>query len=158
MEQRRAPLTDRPVFNTIRACYQCAKCTSGCPVATLDSEYNPRRFLRLAAIREEEAVLKDEKLWYCLACFTCQERCPEEARPAEVLLALKNLACERGFAPAALLAAAKLVAEDGRLYNIDEFHNEYREDEGLPALDEETGILSRLLAGTALFGEHQDQK
>ncbi|MDN5345099.1 MAG: heterodisulfide reductase subunit [Clostridia bacterium] len=152
MERGSALLTDRSALNTIRACYQCAKCTSGCPVAALDPGYNPRRFLRLAAIGEEEAVLRDGKLWYCLACFTCQERCPEEARPAEVLLALKNLACERGFAPAALLAAARLVAADGRLYNIDEFHNEYREDEGLPALDEETGILGKLLALTGLQG------
>ncbi|MDN5326757.1 MAG: heterodisulfide reductase subunit [Moorella sp. (in: firmicutes)] len=141
-----------PVPATNLACYQCARCTSGCPVATLDPGYNPRRIFRLAALGEEETVFKDEKLWYCLACFTCQERCPEEARPAEVLLALKNLACERGYAPAALLAAARLVAEDGRLYNIDEFHNEYREEEGLPALDEEPGILGKLLALTGLQG------
>ncbi|AKX93188.1 4Fe-4S dicluster domain-containing protein [Neomoorella thermoacetica] len=152
MQQGNDPLNGWPAFTTMRACYQCARCTSGCPVATLDPEYNPRRIFRLAVLGEKEAVLKDEKLWYCLACYTCQERCPEEARPAEVLLALKNLACERGFAPAALLAAARLVAEDGRLYNIDEFHNEYREEEGLPALDEETGILGKLLALTGLQG------
>lgn len=153
MQQGIVPLADGPALTTMRACYQCARCTSGCPVATLDPEYSPRRFIRLAATGARETVLSQEKLWYCLACFTCQERCPEEARPAEVLLALKNLACAAGYAPAALLAAAKLVAEDGRLYNIDEFHNEYREDEGLPALDEETGVLSRLLAGTRLFSE-----
>jgi heterodisulfide reductase subunit C len=139
MEQGKALLTDQPDISTIRACYQCARCTSGCPVAALDPEYNPRLFITPGGNRAKETVLRGEKLWYCLACFTCQEHCPEEARPAEVLLAMKNLACAAGYAPAALLAAARLVAEDGPCYNIDEFHNEYREDEGLPALDEETG-------------------
>lgn len=136
-------------------CYQCAKCTSGCPVAALDVGYNPRRYLRLIQWgREEEAAQKTE-LWYCLGCFTCQERCPEDVKPAEVMLELRNRAFKMGFAPETMGQVIQILADEGRIYPVDEFHNEYRRELGLPTLDEEVGRLADIIRAADLAGSEE---
>ena len=132
------------------ACYQCAKCTSGCPLSKMDGGYNPRLFLRAAALGLKEQVLGAETLWYCLLCYTCQEKCPEDARPAEIITALKNEAFRQGKAPDALILGAKILMKESRIYLVDDFLNEEREDEGLPALDEEEDVLEEVFAITGL--------
>lgn len=98
----------------------------------------------------KEWVLQNESLWYCLLCYTCQEECPEDARPTEVLTALKNEAFRQGFAPAPLAMGAKKLMEESRIYLVDDFLNEEREDEGLPPLDEDEEVLEEVFAITGL--------
>ncbi|WP_172839143.1 4Fe-4S dicluster domain-containing protein [Thermanaeromonas toyohensis] len=136
-------------------CYQCAKCTSGCPVAALDADYNPRRYIRLIQLGREEEAAQEPKLWYCLECLTCQERCPEEVKTAEVILELKNRAFRRGFAPEGLEQVIQVLVDEGRIYPVDEFHNEYRQELGLPPLDEEVGRLAGIIRAAGLAGSEE---
>ncbi len=65
---------------SVDACYQCGKCTAGCPVAS-EMDYPPSRLLRMLQIRlpeMEEKVLSSNGIWLCLACETCISRCPQE--------------------------------------------------------------------------------
>jgi heterodisulfide reductase subunit C len=64
----------------VSRCYQCAKCTAGCPVAD-EMDQPPSRLLRLLQTdepRHEALVLGSRAIWLCLGCETCVSRCPNE--------------------------------------------------------------------------------
>lgn len=135
----------------LNQCYQCTKCTAGCPIAEIDENYNPRRLMRMAILGMREEVLKSPELWMCLQCYTCQERCPQDVKISEVITVLKNIAFEAGHAPTGIVMGAKLIADKGRLYEIDEFHNDYRYDLGLPAIEEDAGDVGEILRLSGLM-------
>lgn len=61
-------------------CYQCGKCTAGCPLAE-DMDYPPGRVMRLLQTedpKKEELLLAANSIWLCLSCSMCFERCPME--------------------------------------------------------------------------------
>jgi heterodisulfide reductase subunit C2 len=96
----------------VRACYQCGKCTAGCPLApTMD--LMPNQILRLIQVGEHEQALKSRAIWLCASCLTCAARCPKEVDPARVMDALRTLLMRQGAVrveisnvPADVLAAA----------------------------------------------------
>jgi len=78
-------------------CYQCAKCTSGCPVAKLQPEYRPHQIVsmvQLGLVKELFAV--SDLVWSCALCLKCKEVCPQDVAPADLLLALRNIGVETG--------------------------------------------------------------
>lgn len=78
-------------------CYQCGKCTAGCPVVfAMDIE--PSRVMRLVQLGQEEKVLKSKTIWVCVGCQTCTTRCPQEIEPAKVMDTLREMAMEKGYA------------------------------------------------------------
>ena len=56
-------------------CYQCGKCSGGCPVVA-EMEISPNRVIRMVQLGLEEEALSNETIWYCAACGTCNGRCP----------------------------------------------------------------------------------
>ncbi len=63
-------------------CYQCGKCSAGCPMAT-DMEYTPSMTMRMLQIEEDETdrqLLESEGIWMCLTCEMCISRCPMSVR------------------------------------------------------------------------------
>ena len=56
-------------------CYQCGKCTAGCPMAHA-MDLMPRQVVRCAQLGLVDEVLKSKTIWLCAACHTCVERCP----------------------------------------------------------------------------------
>ncbi|MFN3421122.1 MAG: 4Fe-4S dicluster domain-containing protein [Armatimonadota bacterium] len=78
-------------------CYQCGKCTAGCPVAfAMDIE--PSRVMRLVQLGQGERVLKSKAIWLCVGCQTCTTRCPQEIDIAKVMDTLREMATEKGYA------------------------------------------------------------
>ncbi len=64
----------------INDCYQCGKCTAGCPLAE-DMDLKPSQVLRLLQLdreQDEERILRSLGIWLCLTCETCYTRCPKE--------------------------------------------------------------------------------
>lgn len=72
-------------------CYQCLKCTSGCPVAG-HMDYPPHAVHRLVVVGGRRELLRSRSIWLCTACETCGQRCPNEINTARVMDALKRLA------------------------------------------------------------------
>lgn len=76
-------------------CYQCLKCTAGCPMA-FAMDYPPSRVIRMVQLGREEPLLDSKTIWVCLTCYTCSVRCPNDIDIAHVIDALREKALERG--------------------------------------------------------------
>jgi len=72
-------------------CYQCGKCSGGCPVIA-DLELSPNRVIRMVQLGLEEAALTNETIWYCAACGTCNGRCPMGIDIVSIMDTLRALA------------------------------------------------------------------
>jgi heterodisulfide reductase subunit C len=83
----------------VGACYQCRKCSSGCPL-TFAMDLLPDRVIRLALLGQEDQVLGSKTIWVCSACETCTTRCPNGIDIAGVMDWLKEEAVKRGQAVA----------------------------------------------------------
>jgi len=94
-------------------CYQCMKCTSGCPAAKV-SDYRPHLVAAMAKFRFTDELLSSGILWACSLCLKCKEYCPQDVSPIELNIALRNLAIERNVKPPETVTRmAKSVAESG---------------------------------------------
>ena len=81
---------------TTQLCYHCHKCTAGCPTA-FAMEYGPDRILRLIQFGQMERVLASRDPWLCLGCEMCGVHCPNEIDVGAVMIALRQVAAERGY-------------------------------------------------------------
>jgi heterodisulfide reductase subunit C len=82
----------------LRDCYQCGKCSAGCPMADV-MDVLPNRLIRLVQLGQVEKALRTESIWKCVSCMTCSARCPKEVDCAGVMDALRQIAFERGMVP-----------------------------------------------------------
>ena len=69
-------------------CYQCKKCTSGCPVARLTKSV-PSEIIRRLHLGAGNELLDSDLIWMCLSCETCYSRCPMQINTAAVIDALR---------------------------------------------------------------------
>ena len=78
------------------ACFQCRKCTNGCPV-TFAMDLYPDEVIRMVILGQRETVLSCQTIWVCAACETCTTRCPNEVKIAQLMDALKALSIKEGI-------------------------------------------------------------
>jgi heterodisulfide reductase subunit C len=84
-------------LTSVSACYQCKKCSAGCPL-TFAMDFYPDQVIRLALLGQEAQVLGCRTIWVCSACETCTTRCPNNIDIAGVMDWLKEEAVRRGQA------------------------------------------------------------
>ena len=82
----------------IGRCYQCEKCSVGCPVADF-SDLLPHQVAQLLALGHVPQVLASSMVWLCVGCETCGQRCPNQINLRPVMDALKHLTKVYGIAP-----------------------------------------------------------
>jgi heterodisulfide reductase subunit D len=76
-------------------CYQCQKCSVGCPTAHAMT-YRPAQIMRAVQFGLQDLLLRDASIWRCLTCETCGTFCPNDLHPREVIEALRCMAMEDG--------------------------------------------------------------
>lgn len=76
------------------ACYQCGRCSAGCPVAGA-MDLLPNQVMRLVQLGLIDQAMASQTIWFCAACLTCAARCPQGVDLARVMEALRTLAVER---------------------------------------------------------------
>lgn len=74
---------------SVRRCFQCGKCSAGCPMASF-MEHPPNRIVRLLQLGQYERVLAGRSIWYCASCETCSTRCPNKVDLAAIMDALRK--------------------------------------------------------------------
>jgi heterodisulfide reductase subunit C2 len=104
-------------------CYQCGKCSAGCPMAA-DSDLRPHNVMRLVMQNRRAKALSDPTIWLCLTCETCSARCPNACDPARVIDGLREMSLAAGVAatPRAIKAFHRSFLEqvrsNGRLHEV----------------------------------------
>ena len=91
-------------------CYQCGKCSAGCPV-DYAMDLGPRQIMRLIQMGLKKEVMQSTTIWLCVGCDTCSSRCPAKIDIARVMESLRILAAAEGTAPA--------------VKKVDVFHKEF---------------------------------
>jgi len=95
------------------ACYQCGKCTGGCPV-TLRSRLNIRRLVLQGVLGKDLERLNERlELWDCTTCKTCTLRCPRDINPMNLIIGLRSTLVEQGHIPRTLIDALESVYKHG---------------------------------------------
>ena len=61
----------------VLSCYQCRKCTAGCPVAGR-ADIKPHELVRLMQLGQRDTALACQAIWECTSCQTCITRCPQK--------------------------------------------------------------------------------
>lgn len=96
-------------------CYQCGACVGDCPASRYSDDFNPRQVMLKVLYGLEDELLKDESvLWLCTNCYNCHERCPQEVKPVEVIISLKNMLADRGIFPPSVAKVIRTLEETGR--------------------------------------------
>jgi heterodisulfide reductase subunit C2 len=72
------------------ACYQCGKCSAGCPVA-FKMDLLPSQVIRLAQLGQAGELLNAEAPWYCASCQACYSRCPKGLDLPRIMEALREI-------------------------------------------------------------------
>lgn len=90
-------VASKPGGERVTNCYLCGTCTAGCPVSALNSDYNPRRIMRMVLLGMKEEVLSSPEIWQCNQCHTCVAHCPQNVRFADVMRVLRQMALDEGY-------------------------------------------------------------
>lgn len=111
----------------VNHCYQCGKCTAGCPAA-VEMDMAPSQVLRLLQMETEahdKRALSSRAVWMCVGCETCVTRCPQEVDLAATMDFLRQESLEKQVAHSAAAdvvafhkAFLKSVEKGGRLFEF----------------------------------------
>ena len=78
----------------LKKCFQCATCTSVCSLSTEDRPF-PRRQMIEAQWGMKDQLMADPAVWLCHNCGDCTTKCPRDARPGQVMGAIRGEAIKR---------------------------------------------------------------
>lgn len=104
-ERVEQPLTIKPdlarriqeeLGENVYLCYQCVKCSSGCPVGRF-LDWQPNQIMRAVQLGQEDIALSAATPWLCAACQTCTTRCPQGIDINGIMEFLTREARERGY-------------------------------------------------------------
>ena len=90
--------SDAFVGTDVHKCYQCGKCTAGCPVAER-MDVMPNQVIRLVQLGQLDRAMRCLSIWTCLSCQTCTARCPQAVDCATIIDVVRQQAAANGIIP-----------------------------------------------------------
>ena len=90
----------------LKKCYQCATCSVACKISP-DTKPFPRKEMIAASWGLKDKLVTNSDIWLCHNCGDCSTLCPREAKPGNVLAAVRSYAIEEYSRPKALAQAMK---------------------------------------------------
>ena len=127
----------------ISLCYQCKKCSSGCPVG-FAMDLLPHEVVRLIQLGARDRVFAANSLWVCTGCKTCQARCPNQIDAGQVMDSLREMALKAGTAA---------LAPKGRDVNVKTFHESFLSTLRLFGRSYDLGMIGLYLGRSRALGE-----
>jgi len=85
-----------PGVPRLEMCIQCGTCGGSCPSAA-DMENTPRQIFAMIRAGMRDEVLRSNTPWFCVACYYCLVRCPQEVHIPDVMYTLKSMAIRAGL-------------------------------------------------------------
>lgn len=86
-----------PGGERLKLCLQCGTCGGSCPSGD-DMDHTPRYiFSMLQAGFKKEEILKSNTPWFCISCYYCTVRCPQQIPITEIMYTLKQLALKESI-------------------------------------------------------------
>jgi heterodisulfide reductase subunit C len=76
-------------------CIQCGTCGGSCPSGP-DMDHTPRELFAMIAAGMKDEVLRSNAPWYCVSCYYCTVRCPQEVHITDIMYSLKRGAIQEG--------------------------------------------------------------
>ena len=80
-------------------CYQCGKCSAGCPLAE-EMDYTSSMVMRMLQTEDKETekeLLQSQSIWLCVSCEMCISRCPMSMDIPKVMDYLRQKSVENGL-------------------------------------------------------------
>ncbi len=75
----------------LEMCIQCGTCGGSCPSGA-DMDHTPRQIFAMIRADMRDEVLRSNTAWYCVSCYYCTVRCPQEVHITDVMYTIKSLA------------------------------------------------------------------
>ena len=82
----------------LKDCYQCGKCTAGCPLAE-GMDLMPREVIRFLQLGALDVVLDAKTPWICAQCDVCSSRCPQNVDICSTMRAVRLASKHAGKRP-----------------------------------------------------------
>jgi heterodisulfide reductase subunit C len=107
----------------VMLCYQCKKCTLGCPSAYA-MRMKPHELMRAIQLGLAEETYWSGTIWICLSCETCNTRCPQNINILRVIDGLREMSKEfeyynpYPFIPSLHRIFMALVERFGKVYEL----------------------------------------
>jgi heterodisulfide reductase subunit C len=79
----------------LELCLQCGTCGGSCPSGQ-DMEHTPRALFAMISAGMKQQVLSSNTPWYCVSCYYCTVRCPQEIHITDLMYTLKRMAIKQG--------------------------------------------------------------
>lgn len=80
----------------LEKCIQCGTCSGSCPSGP-DMDYTPRALFAMINAGMKEQVLRSNTHWYCVSCYYCMVRCPQDVHITDIMYSLKRLSIRAGY-------------------------------------------------------------